>query len=207
MKIASTLAAVATLAFLSGCSSSSDSGAADSEAPAQYRAKFETSKGDFVVEVTREWASLGADRFYTLVRTGFFDDARFFRVLPGFVVQFGLKGDPAVDAKWESAVLQDDPPGRSNAFGTITFASRGPNSRTSQVFISVGENSRLDSMGFTPFGRVIEGMKIVMDLYSGYGEGVPNGTGPNQALIRSQGNKYLTENFPRLDYVKKASIQ
>ena len=184
---------------LAGCSSTGG-------VPAQYKVKLETSKGDVVIEVTREWSPLGADRFHELVKTGVFDDARFFRVVPGFVVQFGLKGDPAVDAKWSDANIQDDPPSQSNTPGTISFATRGPNTRSSQLFINLGNNASLDSMGFTPFGRVVEGMSVVTSLHSGYGDGPPGGMGPDQSRIKSDGNAYLKRDFPQLDFIKKATI-
>src|SRR6266480_4626369 len=124
-----------------------------------YRVRFETSKGDVVIQVRRDWAPLGADRFYTLVRSGFYDGARFFRVLPGFVVQFGIAGDPAINAKWHNANLVDDPVTQSNRRGTITYGTAGPNTRTTQVFINLADNARLDSKGFAPFGEVTEGME------------------------------------------------
>lgn len=169
-------------------------------APATYRAKFETSKGDFTVEVTRAWAPLGADRFYNLVKNGFYDDARFFRVIQGFMAQFGINGDPQVSARWRAARIQDDPVKQSNTRGMITFAKGGPNSRTTQLFISFGDNSRLDADGFPPFGRVAQGMDVVDKINSEYGET------PNQGTIQGQGNAYLNAQFPRLDYIKKATI-
>jgi peptidyl-prolyl cis-trans isomerase A (cyclophilin A) len=175
-------------------------------APPTFKTKFETSKGDFVVQVTREWAPMGADRFFNLVRHGFFDDARFFRVISGFMAQFGINGDPKVSAAWRTQRIKDDPVKQSNTRGFVSFATSGPNSRTTQLFINYGDNSRLDKMGFAPFGRVIEGMEVVEQLYSGYGEGAPQGKGPNQARIQQEGNDYLNREFPRLDYIKKATI-
>ncbi len=169
-------------------------------APAVYRVKFETSKGDFTVEVTRAWAPLGADRFYNLVKDGFYDDARFFRVIQGFMAQFGIHGDPQVSARWRAARIQDDPVKQSNTRGMVTFAMGGPNTRTTQLFINFGDNSRLDGQGFPPFGRVVQGMDVVDKINSEYGET------PNQGQIQSQGNAYLTAQFPRLDYIKKATI-
>ena len=176
------------------------------QAPELFRALFETSQGDFTVEVTRTWAPLGADRFYNLVKSGVFDGARFFRVLPGFVVQFGIPGDPAVSGLWRGARIPDDPVVESNRRGRITFATSGPNSRTSQVFINLGDNASLDSMGFAPFGQVAEGLEIVGRLHSGYGEGSPRGRGPEQSRIQAEGNAYLERQFPKLDHIKKAAI-
>jgi peptidyl-prolyl cis-trans isomerase A (cyclophilin A) len=175
--------------------------------PGTYKVRFDTSKGAFVLEVNRSWAPLGADRFYTLVKSGFFDGARFFRVLPHFVVQFGIAADPAVSAKWRNANLQDDPVTQSNRRGTITFATGGPNTRTTQVFINLADNARLDGSGFAPFGVVTQGMEVVEELYSGYGEGAPNGGGPAQPQAEAEGNAYLEREFPKLDYIKKATIE
>jgi peptidyl-prolyl cis-trans isomerase A (cyclophilin A) len=176
------------------------------KAPAEYKAKFSTSQGDFVIKVTREWAPVGADRFYNLVKNGFYDDCRFFRVISGFMCQFGINGDPDVSAKWRDAKIQDDPVKQGNKRGRITFATSGPNSRTSQVFINFKDNDRLDTMGFAAFGEVTEGLEVVDKLYSGYGEGAPRGAGPAQNRIQSEGNKYLKESFEKLDYVKTAKI-
>jgi len=177
------------------------------EAPEVYQAKFETSKGDFVIEVHRDWAPLGADRFYNLVRMGFFDDCRFFRVISNFMVQFGLNGDPTVSGVWQNAHIKDDPVQQSNKRGFITFATAGPNTRTTQVFINFKDNAFLDGQGFAPFGQVVgDGMKVVNQFYADYGEGAPQGRGPRQDRISMEGNKYLMEGFPHLDYVKKASI-
>jgi len=175
-------------------------------APEVFQARFETSRGDFIVEVTRKWAPLGADRFYNLVKNGVFDGARFFRVLPGFVVQFGIPGDPAVARLWRSAQIADDPVVESNRRGRITFATSGPNSRTTQVFINLADNASLDGMGFAPFGRVAEGLEIVGQLHSGYGEGAPRGRGPEQGRIQAEGNAYLERQFPKLDHIKRAAI-
>lgn len=176
------------------------------QAPAVYKAQFDTSKGTFVVEVHRDWAPNGADRFYNLVQNGFFDNARFFRVISGFMVQFGINGDPKISAVWRQANIKDDPVKESNARGTLTFATAGPNTRTTQVFINFADNRALDRQGFSPFGKVISGMKVVDALYSGYGEGAPQGLGPAQGRIQAQGNAYLTHDFPKLDYIKKATI-
>jgi peptidyl-prolyl cis-trans isomerase A (cyclophilin A) len=177
------------------------------QAPATYKAKFETSKGAFVIQVTRAWAPGGADRFYNLVKNGFFDYGRFFRNITGFMVQFGLNADPALNAKWRVARIPDDKVTQHNTRGMITFATSGPNARTTQVFINFGDNSNLDGMGFAPFGRVVSGMDVVDKLYAGYGEGAPSGAGPDQNRIQREGNAYLTKDFPKLDFVKKATIE
>jgi peptidyl-prolyl cis-trans isomerase A (cyclophilin A) len=170
------------------------------EAPAEFRVRFTTSRGDFAVLVKREWAPQGADRFYNLVRLGFYDSARFFRVVPDFVVQFGLNGDPRTSMAWKDARIPDDPGKQTNARGTITFATSGPNSRTTQVFINFKDNARLDGMGFSPFGRVIAGMDVVDALNAEYREQ------PNQGSIEMQGNAYLMHEFPRLDFIVKATL-
>ncbi len=175
--------------------------------PDTYRVRFDTTKGPFVVAVTRAWAPLGADRFYTLVKSGFYDGARFFRVLPGFVVQFGIAGDPAVNAKWRNANLVDDPVTQTNRRGTITYGTAGPNTRTTQVFINLADNARLDGNGFAPFGEVTDGMEAVDKFYSEYGEGAPMGTGPMQSRAEAEGTAYFERDFPKLDYIKKASIE
>jgi peptidyl-prolyl cis-trans isomerase A (cyclophilin A) len=170
------------------------------KAPESYEVKFTTTKGDFVVQVTRAWAPLGADRFYNLVKHGFFTDAAFFRNVPGFIVQFGLSADPGVNKVWQSANIKDDSGKQSNAPGTITFATAGPNTRTTQLFINFGNNTFLDGQGFTPFGKVTSGMEVVQKLYSGYGER------PDQGAITSQGKAYLEKNFPDIDMIKSATI-
>jgi peptidyl-prolyl cis-trans isomerase A (cyclophilin A) len=176
-------------------------------APDSYRARFETSAGDFVVEVQRELSPNGADRFYNLVRNGYYDGVRFFRVIDGFMAQFGMHGDPQVTAAWRSVPIADDPVMASNTRGMVTFAmTNQPNSRTTQIFINYRDNSNLDAMGFAPFGEVVEGMDVVDQLYSGYGEGAPGGSGPSQAQIQAQGNDYLQAEFPQLDYVERATI-
>ncbi|MBI4161555.1 MAG: peptidylprolyl isomerase [Acidobacteria bacterium] len=175
-------------------------------APDVFRAQFETSKGNFTIEVHREWAPKGADRFYNLVRNGFYDECRFFRVISGFMAQFGLSGDPKISSLWRAERIQDDPGKQSNKRGFVTYAMAGPNTRTTQLFINFDDNSRLDSQGFAPFGQVAQGMEVVDKLHSGYGEGAPNGRGPDQGLIQTQGNEYLKGKFPDLDYIKKATI-
>ena len=176
------------------------------QAPPVYKVEFDTSKGPFVIEVHRDWAPNGADRFYNLVKNGFYDDVRFFRVIEGFMAQFGVNGDPKVSAAWREARIKDDPVKDSNKRTFVTFATAGPNTRTTQVFVNYGDNSNLDSQGFSPFGQVVSGMKVVDSLYGGYGEGAPGGRGPNQARVQSDGNAYLASAFPNLDYVKKATI-
>jgi peptidyl-prolyl cis-trans isomerase A (cyclophilin A) len=177
------------------------------KAPAVYKVKLDTSKGAAVIEVRRDWAPNGADRFYNLVKNGFYDDTRFFRVISNFMVQFGINGDPAVSAPWRTATIKDDPVKQSNTRGMITFATSGANSRTSQVFINFADNSPLDGQGFSPFGKVISGMNVIDALYSGYGEGAPRGRGTDQGRIQRDGNAYLAKDFPNLDYVKKATIE
>ena len=177
------------------------------QAPASYKVKFDTTKGAFVIQVNRAWAPNGADRFYNLVKSGFFDNARFFRVVSGFMVQFGINGDPAVMAKWREARIKDDPVTQHNTRGMITFATAGPNTRTTQVFINFADNSQLDSMGFAPFGKVLSGMNVVDAINAEYGEGAPRGRGPDQGRLQTQGNAYLAREFSRMDYVKKATIE
>jgi peptidyl-prolyl cis-trans isomerase A (cyclophilin A) len=178
-----------------------DPSKATAKAPAAYRVRFTTTRGTFVVAVTRAWAPLGADRFYNLVQAGFFEGARFFRVVPRFVVQFGLSGDPRVNEAWQSARIADDPVKQTNARGRITFATAGPGTRTTQLFINLADNPRLDQMGFSPFGEVAaEGMSVVSAIYAGYGEL------PDQGRITTEGNSYLEAQFPKLDYVKKAEV-
>ena len=170
-------------------------------APDSFHVTFETSRGRFVVAVNKAWAPLGADRFYALVKSGFYDENRFFRVMPGFIVQFGLNPKPSVNEQWGEKRLPDEPVKVSNERGTLTFANTGePNTRAHQVFINLGNNARLDSLGFMPIGRVVQGMAVVDSIYSGYGES------PDQGKIQSLGNSYLTRNFPKLDYVKTATV-
>lgn len=170
------------------------------KAPAVFKAKFTTTAGDFVVEVHRDWAPLGADRFYNLVRYGYFTNAAFFRVVPGFVVQFGLNADPAVNKVWKTATIQDDPVAQSNKRGNLVFATAGPNTRTTQLFINYADNARLDHMGFAPFGSVVEGMDVVDKIFPAYGET------PRQDLIAEQGDAYLKANFRDIDKIKLARI-
>ncbi|MEZ6033736.1 MAG: peptidylprolyl isomerase [Planctomycetaceae bacterium] len=179
----------------------SENARAADQAPNTYQVLFETSKGNFTIEVHRDWAPNGADRFYKLVESGFYDDCRFFRVLPGFMVQWGINGDPEIQKNWVQATIKDDPVLKSNKRGLITYAKSGqPNSRTSQIFINYGDNSRLDRDGFAPFGEVIDGMDVVDAINAQYREQ------PQQRLIQSSGNKYLNQKFPKLDYIKQATL-
>ena len=175
------------------------SGAA-TPAPDSFRVAFETTRGTFVVDAIRAWSPRGVDRFHELVNAGYFTDIAFFRVLPGFVAQFGMHGDPAVNRQWDDRPIPDDPVAQSNTRGTIVFATSGPNTRRNQFFINYSDNARLDGMGFSPFGRVVEGMSVVDSIYAGYGES------PDQSRIASDGNAYLGQRFPRLDYIKSARI-
>ena len=174
------------------------------QAPDAYQVKFDTTRGEFTITVTRAWSPLGADRFYNLVKHHYFDNARFFRVLPNFVVQFGLSAEPAVNAAWEKATIKDDPRSHSNTRGTLVFATAGPNTRTTQLFINLKDNgSNLDSLGFTPFGQVDgDGMKVVEMLYDQYGESA----GMDQENISKGGEKFLATHWPKLDSIKSATI-
>jgi peptidyl-prolyl cis-trans isomerase A (cyclophilin A) len=204
----SILAATAILAGAVALGAQADSKAAlknpaslTEQAPANYKAAFDTSAGKFVIDVHRAWAPKGADRFYNLVKNGFFDDTRFFRVVPNFMVQFGLNGDPAIQSNWANANITDDPVKQSNKKGYVTFATRGKDTRTTQVFVNFKDNGFLDTQGFAPFGEVASGMDVVEKITDQYGEK------PNQGSIQSQGNTYLKAQFPKLDYVKKATIE
>ncbi len=179
---------------------------ADEKAPATYNVKFETTRGDILIKVTRNWAPNGADRFYNLVKIGYFDDTAFFRVLPGFMAQFGINGNPEVNRIWKNSQIPDDSVKESNRRGYLTFATAGPDTRTTQLFINFADNSRLDGQGFAPIGKIVQGMSVVDSIYSGYGEGAPQGKGPNQGFIQGGGNVYLKKFFPKVDYIKKASI-
>src|SRR5229473_7211326 len=177
------------------------------QAPDSFRVRFLTTKGDFVIVVHRAWAPHGADRFYNLVRSGFYDGVRFFRVIPGFMAQFGIHGDTGVTAAWRVRTIPDDPVRGSNARGIVTYATAGPGTRTTQVFINYRDNNRLDGSGFAPFGQVVEGMQVVDALYGGYGEGAPNGRGPDQFRLNIEGEKYLARQFPKLDKINKARVE
>ena len=179
------------------------------QAPATYKVNFDTSAGTFIVEVHRDWSPNGADRFYNLAKNGFFDDMRFYRIVPGFMAQFGIHADPTVTAAWSRSQFPDDPVKESNQRGYVTFAKTGaPNSRSTQLFINFGDNAQLDKQGFSPIGRVTTGMNVVDKLYSGYGDmAEQGGKGPSQAQLTAQGNAYVTKGFPKLDYIKKATIE
>lgn len=177
-----------------------DPSALTAKAPAHFNVAFDTTAGKFVVAVTRAWAPHGADRFYNLVKHGFYDGAAFFRVVPGFVVQFGLSPIPAVNKAWSNANIPDDPVKQSNRTGLVSFASAGPNTRTTQVFVNLANNARLDRLGFAPFGTVVSGMGVITKIYAGYGET------PDQDEITAQGKAYLEKNFPRLDRIVTAKI-
>ena len=188
-----------------------DPSKATETAPDTFKVVFETTEGSFTVQVHRAWAPIGADRFYNLVKVGFFSNVAFFRVISGFMAQFGIHGDPKVAAAWRSSRIKDDPVDSkvaSNTRGKVTFAMAGKNTRTTQFFINFSDqNKRLDSMGFPPIGEVIEGMDVVDKIHSGYGEGAPRGRGPAQNRLQSEGNAYLKAEFPQLDYIKKATLQ
>lgn len=174
------------------------------QAPAKFKVKLETTKGDVVIEVTRAWSPLGADRFYNLVKVGFFNDVAFFRVVKGFVVQFGIHGHPKVSAAWKEASIKDDPVKESNRKGYLTYAKSGPNTRTTQMFINLTDNEKLDKMGFPPFGKVVEGLEIVESINSEYGEYPSSGGG--QQRLQAKGNRYLRKIYPKLDYIKGAAL-
>lgn len=194
------------LAVAVGCADESEDvrveppAASPPQAPDSFRVRFETSRGDFIVAVTRAWSPVGADRFHEMVTKNYFSGVRFFRVVPGFVAQFGMHGDTAVNAAWRGARIADEAVQQSNVRGTIVFATSGPNTRSNQLFINLADNARLDGMGFSPFGRVVEGMEVVESINAEYGER------PNQAQIGGEGNAYLEREFPRLDYIRAAAI-
>jgi len=185
----------------------SDPSSATATAPDTYKVRFDTTAGAFTIKVNRAWAPGGADRFYNLVKVGFYDDTAFYRVIRDFMVQFGLNGDPMVSQRWKSAMIPDDGVWKSNKRGWVSFAMSGPNTRTTQIFINYGNNAKLDDKGFAPFGKVISGMKVVENLYSDYGEGRPRGMGPDQTRVMLQGKKYLRDNYPRLDWIETATIE
>ena len=173
-------------------------------APERFRARFDTTKGTFVIEVHREWSPNGADRFYNLVKNGYYDGVKFFRVVPGFVAQWGIHGDPSIANTWLKAKIPDDVVKESNLRGFVTYAMSGkPNSRSVQLFINLVDNARLDGMGFAPFGKVTEGMDVVDKLYGGYAEGLTK----LQGRIAEEGNAFLEKNYPELDGIKKATIE
>ena len=175
-------------------------------APDTFWVRVETTKGPFTVQVVRAWAPRGADRLYYLTRSGFYDGVRFFRVLPGFAAQFGASGDPRVSRIWDVRTFPDDPVRRANMRATVSFATAGANTRTTQLFVNLRDNVRLDRLGFAPVGRVTEGMAVVDSLYGGYGEGAPRGRGPDQDRIATEGTPYLERSFPKLDWIRRASV-
>ena len=210
MRLLKTLACVCMLIGATPAlaqSALSNPAALTEKAPATFKVKFDTSKGPVVIQVNRDWAPNGVDRFYNLVKNGFYDDTRFFRVISGFMVQFGIHGDPKLSPGWRTARIPDDAVKQSNKRGYITFATSGPNSRTTQVFINFRDNAGLDGQGFAPFGQVISGMNVVESLHAGYGEGAPRGRGPDQNRAQAEGNAYLQRDFADLDYIKKATIE
>jgi peptidyl-prolyl cis-trans isomerase A (cyclophilin A) len=204
-KLSASLLTISFMLLATSCGGNKKAEAVQS--PPQYKVRLQTTKGDVVILVHRDWSPLGADHFYELTKMGFYNDARFFRALKGFIVQWGINGDPKVNKSWSEITIKDDPPKVSNKIGTVVFAMAGPNSRTTQVFINLGDNSgSLDPQGFTPFGEVTQGMENVQNIYMDYGEGAPQGSGPSQAAIADIGTPYLEEHFPKLDYIKKAQI-
>ncbi len=179
---------------------------ATEKAPAVFKARFTTTKGDIVVECHREWAPNGADRLYNLVKLGYYTDIAIYRVVDGFMMQFGIHGDPSVSAQWRDATIADDPRAVSNQRGYVTFATAGPNTRTTQLFINFDDNSRLDGMGFAPIAKVVDGMNVVDSIYK-VGEGAPAGPGPSQGRLQMEGNAYLRQAYPQLDYIKSAKLE
>ncbi|HWB83732.1 MAG TPA: peptidylprolyl isomerase [Bryobacteraceae bacterium] len=213
----------AALLLASGCSSSNQNqtetkstapapaeqapAAKNEQAPELFRVNLDTTKGPVVIEIHRDWAPIGVDHFYNLVKTGFYDGDRFFRIVRNFVVQFGINGDPKTNSLWANSNLPDDPVKESNVAGTLTYATAGPNTRSTQMFINLRNNASLDQQGFAPIGKVVSGMAAVESLYSAYGDMPPQGEGPDPSAIEAQGNEYLDAHFPRLDYIKKATVQ
>jgi homoserine O-acetyltransferase len=177
-------------------------------APARSRVRIETTQGTFVVELVRDWAPIGTDHFYNLVRAGFFDDSRFFRVIPRFIAQFGIPGDPTITAIWKDRAIRDDSVRTSNVRGTLVYAMTGPNTRTTQLYVNLVDNARLDAQGFSPIGRVVDGMDVVDKLYGGYGENAGGGVrAGKQAAMLTGGNAHLDSAFPKLDHLNRAVIE
>jgi len=204
-------AGAAVLLALAACSPSNEAkkeAAAPKveKAPELFKLSLDTSKGAIVVEVHKDWAPIGVDHLFELVKTGYYDGNRFFRVTHSYV-QFGINGDPQLSGLWSNAFLPDDPVKQSNVKGTLTFAHLGANNRTTQLFFNLKDNKDLDKSGFAPVGKVVSGMDVVERLYSSYGDMPPRGQGPDPSKVQTQGNRYLEDHFPRLDYVKKATIQ
>jgi peptidyl-prolyl cis-trans isomerase A (cyclophilin A) len=207
---------IALCLALVGCSPPNESAPSEKPAapakkepvPEVFHVKLHTSKGLVDIEVHRDWAPAGAGHFFQLAKSGFYDGARFFRVVRGFVAQFGIGGDPKTNALWASGMLPDDPVKQHNVKGTLTYAKPGPNARTTQLFINLADNRKsLDRQGFAPIGKVVDGMAVVESLYAFYGDMPPSGQGPDPNKIQELGNEYLDAHFPRLDYIKKASVQ
>jgi cyclophilin family peptidyl-prolyl cis-trans isomerase len=199
------------VAALTGCSTSeqakkSPTPKQDAVAPDVFRVNLDTSKGPIVIEVHKDWAPIGAQHLYELVNRGYYDGNRFFRVTHAYV-QWGVNGDPQTSSLWSTANLRDDPVKESNVRGAVSYAKRGPNTRTTQLFINMKDNKDLDKQGFAPIAKVITGMDAVESFYSAYGDMPPRGQGPDPSQIETQGNSYLESHFPRLDFVKKAVIQ
>jgi peptidyl-prolyl cis-trans isomerase A (cyclophilin A) len=203
--LAAVVAATASLGAQDKTAALRNPAALTEAAPATFKANFDTTKGTFVVTVHKDWAPKGADRFYNLVKSGYFNDVRFFRVIPNFMAQFGIHGTPAVSAAWQSARITDDPVKQSNKRGYVTFATAGPNTRTTQLFVNYGDNASLDKQGFSPFGEVTSGMDVVDKLYNGYGE-IYKRSDFQLPKFMSEGNAYLEKQFPRMDYIKAATI-
>jgi cyclophilin family peptidyl-prolyl cis-trans isomerase len=198
---------VAALALVGAAACHAPAAHSPEPAPAITRVRIETSKGAFVLEVNRQWAPRGADRFLELVRSKFFDDSRFFRVREKYIAQFGIAGDPAVTRKWEGKYFPDDSVRTSNVRGTFAFAMTGPNLRNTQIYINLVDNKQLDEQGFSPVGRVVEGMEVVDRIYSGYGEDAGGGlrAGKQQKMLEL-GNKHLDAEFPKLDHLVRAEV-
>jgi len=205
IRVLSALAMVAGLAASAAAQTPSlkNPASLNEKAPASYKVRLDTSAGPVVIQVTRDWAPLGADRFYNLVKNGFYDGVRFFRVIPGFMAQGGMSGDPAIQKLWGRNNFPDDPVKQSNKRGYVTFAkTSAPNSRSTQIFINYGDNSSLDAQGFAPFGQVVSGMEVV-DKFESYGRN----NVPDQGLISAEGNAYLQRDYPKLTFIKKATIE
>lgn len=200
-------AAAAMLAAAAGCAAGllSDPGQADPRAPDRFVARFWTTAGGFDIEVTRDWAPRGADRFYRLVRGGYYDGSKIFRVIPGYIAQFGIAADPAVAKVWRFAYMPDEPQRHPCARGVVAFADRAPNTRATQVFVNLVDNPALDTGEFAPFGRVVSGMDVV-DRLRGYGRAGPQGERTDQSAIFDRGNAYLEENYPALETIHRAAV-
>jgi peptidyl-prolyl cis-trans isomerase A (cyclophilin A) len=199
--------ALAALVALVGCGSSPQTEAPKPPAvPETFKVKFTTSQGEFTVEANRAWAPIGVDRFHELLGLKYFDDNRFFRVVKGYIAQFGVNGDPKFHGKWRKRSIVDDKLVQSNERGTLTYAQAGPNSRATEIFINLKNNKSFDQQGFVPFAKVVEGMDVVDKLYSGYGELLPTGREIDPGKVEERGNEYLNSRFPKLDYILKAEI-